>query len=112
MPPGSGRFPTPGWPYQCIQTPLFREARYLLAEETGIRHPSLHHSVLAAVAVAEGNNTSGGIASDIGRKSNEVAHPLRVLEDCRLLIREPDLFRPGRARAAFCSDLSRLRDCG
>jgi AAA+ ATPase superfamily predicted ATPase len=78
------------------QSPLFREARYLLAEETEIRDPSLYHSVLAAVA--EGNRTSGGIASYIGRKSNEVAHPLRVLEDCRLLIREPDLFRSGRAR--------------
>ncbi|HWG62760.1 MAG TPA: ATP-binding protein, partial [Streptosporangiaceae bacterium] len=44
------------------------------------------------------NTTSGGIANYIGRKSNEVAHPLRVLEDCRLLVREPDLFRSGRAR--------------
>ena len=78
------------------QTPLFREARYLLAEETEIRDPSLYHSVLAAVA--EGNNTSGGIASYIGRKSNEVAHPLRVLEDCRLLVKEPDLFRSGGIR--------------
>jgi AAA+ ATPase superfamily predicted ATPase len=77
------------------QTPLFREARYLLAEEAEIRDPSLYHSVLAAVA--EGNATSGGIASYIGRKSNEVAHPLHVLEDCRLLIREPDLFRSRRA---------------
>ncbi|MBO0803677.1 MAG: ATP-binding protein [Nocardiopsaceae bacterium] len=76
------------------QTPLFREARYLLAEETDIRDPSLYHSVLAAVA--EGNASPGGIASYIGRKSNEVAHPLRVLEDCRLLLREPDLFRPGK----------------
>ena len=78
------------------QTPLFREARYLLAEETEICDPSLYHSVLAAVA--EGNATSGGIASYIGRKSNEVPHPLRVLEDCRLLIKEPDLFRSGRMR--------------
>jgi hypothetical protein len=78
------------------QTPLFREARYLLAEETEIRDPSLYHSVLSAVA--EGNNTSGRIASYIGRKSNEVAHPLRVLEDCRLLSKEPDLFRSGRAK--------------
>jgi uncharacterized protein len=77
------------------QTPLFREARYLLAEQTDIRDPSLYHSVLAAVA--EGNATSGGIASYVGRKSNEIAHPLRVLEDCRLLVREPDLFRSGRA---------------
>ncbi len=77
------------------QTPLFREARYLLVEETEIRDPSLYHSVLSAVA--EGNSTSGGIASYVGRKSNEVAHPLRVLEDSRLLVREPDLFRQGRA---------------
>ena len=85
------------------QTPLFREARYLLAEETEIRDPSLYHSVLAAVA--EGNNTSGGIASYIGRKSNEVAHPLRVLEDSRLLVREPDLFRSGRARYRIAEPL-------
>ena len=85
------------------QTPLFREARYVLAEETEIRDPSLYHSVLAAVA--EGNNTSGGIASYIGRKSNEVAHPLRVLENCRLLIKEPDLFRSGRARYRIAEPL-------
>ena len=85
------------------QTPLFREGRYLLAEETEIRDPSLYHPVLAAVA--EGNNTSGGIASYIGRKSNEVAHPLRVLEDSRLLIKEPDLFRSGRARYRIAEPL-------
>jgi hypothetical protein len=77
------------------QTPLFREARYLLAEETEIRDPSLYQSVLAAVA--EGNATAGGIAAYVGRKSNEISHPLRVLEDSRLLIRQPDLFRSGRA---------------
>ena len=77
------------------QTPLFREARYLLAEETEIRDPSLYQSVLAAVA--EGNATSGGIASYVGRKSNEISHPLRVLEDCRLLSKQPDLFRSGRS---------------
>jgi uncharacterized protein len=85
------------------QTPLFREARYLLAEETEIRDPSLYHSVLAAVA--GGNNTAGGIASYIGRKSNEIAHPLRVLEDSRLLIKEPDLFRSGRARYRIAEPL-------
>jgi uncharacterized protein len=85
------------------QTPLFREGRYLLAEETEIRDPSLYHSVLAAVA--EGNTTSGGIANYIGRKSNEVAHPLRVLEDCRLLIKEPDLFRSGRSRYRIAEPL-------
>jgi hypothetical protein len=95
-----------GWVVRTVlnpQTPLFREARYLLAEETEIRDPSLYQSVLAAVA--EGNATSGGIASYVGRKSNEIAHPLRVLEDCRLLIKEPDLFRSGRARYRIAEPL-------
>ena len=56
-------------------------------------------------AVAEGNTTSGGIASYIGRKSNEVAHPLHVLEDSRLLIKKPDLFRSGRARYSIAEPL-------
>ncbi|GAA4216006.1 AAA family ATPase [Microbispora amethystogenes] len=77
------------------EVPLFREARYLLAEETEIRDPSLYHSVLAAVA--DGNTTSGGIAGYVGRKSNEIAHPLRVLEDSHLLVKERDLFRPNRS---------------
>ncbi|GAB3863457.1 ATP-binding protein [Dactylosporangium cerinum] len=78
------------------QTPLFREARYLLAEESAIRDPALYHSVLAAIA--SGNNTNGGIASFIGRKSDQITHPLNVLEDCALIGREPDLFRQGRSR--------------
>jgi uncharacterized protein len=78
------------------QTPLFREARYLLAEESAIRDPALYHSVLAAIA--GGNNTNGGIANFIGRKSDQITHPLNVLEDCALIAREPDMLRPGRAR--------------
>jgi uncharacterized protein len=77
------------------QTPLFREARYLLAEETDIREPALYHSVLAAIA--SGNATNGGIAKYIGRRSDELSHPLTVLEDAALIVREPDLFRGGRA---------------
>lgn len=78
------------------QKPLFREARYLLAEESDIRDPALYHSVLAAIA--SGNTTNGGIASYIGRKSDQITHPLNVLVDCALVTREPDLFRPGRSR--------------
>lgn len=74
--------------------PLFREARYLLAEEAEIRDPALYHSVLSAIAV--GNRTNGGIASFIGRRSGEITHPLNVLEDCALIVREPDLLRSGR----------------
>ena len=59
--------------------PLLREARYLLAEETDIRDPALYHSVLAAIAAR--NQTWGGIATYIGRKTSDIAHPLTVLED-------------------------------
>lgn len=76
------------------QSPLFREARYLLAEETEIRDPGLYHSVLAAVAT--GNHTNGAIASYVGRTSADITHPLNVLEDAGLIGREPDLFRRGR----------------
>ena len=76
--------------------PLMREARYLLAEEADIRDPALYHSVLAAVA--NGNGRWGAIASYIGRKSPDVAHPLNVLEDCGLIIKDEDAFRSGRAQ--------------
>ena len=76
--------------------PLMREARYLLAEETDIRDPALYHSVLAAVA--NGNGRWGAIASYIGRKSSDIAHPLNVLEDCGLIIKDEDAFRSGRAQ--------------
>lgn len=77
-------------------SPLFREARYLLAEEADIRDAALYHSVLAAVA--EGNATRGGIASYIGRKSVDISHPLNVLEDSHLLVREADVFRAGKSQ--------------
>lgn len=77
-------------------SPLFREARYLLAEETDIRDTALYHSVLAAVA--QGNTTRGGIAGYIGRKSVDISHPLNVLEDSHLLARETDVFRAGKSQ--------------
>ncbi|MGF1661263.1 MAG: ATP-binding protein [Kineosporiaceae bacterium] len=76
-------------------SPLFREARYLLAEETDTRDAALYHSVLAAVA--SGNTTRGGIAGYLGRKSGDLAHPLTVLEDAGLLVREADAFRDNRS---------------
>jgi uncharacterized protein len=75
--------------------PLFREARYLLAEDPDLRDPALYHSVLAAVA--DGNATRGGIANYLGRRASDLAHPLMVLEDAGLLIREPDMLRSGRS---------------
>jgi AAA+ ATPase superfamily predicted ATPase len=76
-------------------TPLFREARYLLDEEAGVRDTALYHSVLAAVA--NGNSTRGGIAGYIGRKAADIGHHLNVLEDSGLLRRESDVFRSGRS---------------
>ena len=76
-------------------TPLFREARYLLEEETDVRDTALYHSVLSAVA--NGNHTRGGIAGYVGRKAADIGHHLNVLEDSGLLSREPDVFRQGRS---------------
>jgi len=77
------------------ETPLFREGRYLLAEEPDMRDAALYHSVLAAVA--EGNATRGGIANYVGRKSADIAHPINVLEDTGLIVREADAFRENRS---------------
>jgi uncharacterized protein len=75
-------------------SPLFREARYLLADEGEINDSGLYHSVLAAVAT--GNSSRGGIAGYIGRKSTDIAHPLTVLEDIGLLTKQTDAFRDNR----------------
>jgi uncharacterized protein len=77
------------------QMPLFREARYLLAEDADIRDTAIYHAVLGAIA--SGNATRGGIANHIGRKSPDIGHPLAVLEDFHLITREADPFRNGRS---------------
>jgi len=75
-------------------SPLFREARYLLADEPELHDLGLYHSVLAAIAA--GNAQRGGIASFLGRRSGDLAHPLTVLQDCGLVTREPDVFKDNR----------------
>jgi uncharacterized protein len=77
------------------QVPLFREARYLLAEDADIRDTAIYHAVLGAIA--SGNATRGAIANYIGRKSPDIGHPLAVLEDSHLITREADPFRKGRS---------------
>jgi hypothetical protein len=74
--------------------PMFLEARYLLAEEPELRDTALYHSVLAAIAA--GNTGRGAIAGHVGRKNNELSHPLTVLEDAGLIVREDDAFRANR----------------
>jgi AAA+ ATPase superfamily predicted ATPase len=93
----AGRADFDAWALRTVlnpASPLFREARYLLSEEPGIRDPALYHSVLAAVAL--GSATSGGIAAYVGRKASDITHHLAVLEDCGLLQREVDAFRSNR----------------
>src|SRR5258708_1389293 len=51
--------------------PLFREARYILAEEPDMRDTALYHAVLAAIA--DGNTSRGGIAGYLERKSTDLA---------------------------------------
>ena len=77
------------------ESPLFREARYLLAEEPDLRETALYLSALSAVA--EGNSTRGGIAGYLGRKAVDIAHPINVLEDVGLLRRDVDVFRANRS---------------
>ncbi|MEU8398075.1 ATP-binding protein [Nonomuraea sp. NPDC048892] len=76
------------------ETPLFREARYLLAEEPDLRDTTLYLSVLGAVA--DGNTTRGGMAGYLERKATDIAHPINVLEDAGLLHRDADVFRENR----------------
>lgn len=77
------------------ETPLFREARYLLAEEPDLRDTALYLSVLGAVA--DGHTTRGGMAGYLERKATDIAHPINVLEDAGLLQREADAFRANRS---------------
>ncbi|MET8156707.1 ATP-binding protein [Sphaerisporangium sp. NPDC005289] len=75
--------------------PLFREGRYLLAEEPELHDTALYHSVLAAIA--DGNHNRGGIASYLGRKSTDLAHPLTILQDVGMITHERDAFRGNRS---------------
>lgn len=75
--------------------PLFREARFLLAEEPDLHDTALYHGVLSAIA--DGNHTRGGIAGYLGRKSTDLGHALTVLEDAGMVTREPDAFHGKRS---------------
>ncbi|MBE3199738.1 ATP-binding protein [Frankia sp. CH37] len=104
VPAGPGDFDA--WVTRTVLSPtsaLFREGRYLLSDEPDLRDTALYHSVLAAIA--EGNATRGGIASYLGRKSGDLAHPLTVLADCGLITREPDAFRDNRTQFRIAEPL-------
>ncbi|WP_254190106.1 AAA family ATPase [Nocardia noduli] len=88
------------------ETPLFREPRYLLAEEPELRDTALYLSVLSAVA--DGNATRGGIANYLERKASDIAHPINVLEDVGLLHRDADTFRDNRSTYRISEPLIRF----
>ena len=48
-------------------------------------------------AIADGNTSRGAIAGYVGRKDADIAHPINVLEDAGLIIREADAFRDRRS---------------
>jgi AAA+ ATPase superfamily predicted ATPase len=77
------------------RSPLYREARYLLADESDLRDRALYHSVLAALA--SGNATAGRIAGCLERPTSDITHPLTVLQGCGLVRRETDAFRKNRS---------------
>ncbi|GII79418.1 hypothetical protein Sru01_44000 [Sphaerisporangium rufum] len=87
-------------------SPLFREVRFLLAEDPALRDTGLYHTVLAAVA--EGNATRSGIASRIERRAVDISHHLTVLEDAGLLVADPDAFRRNRPEYRITEPLVRF----
>lgn len=85
------------WIERAVLNPsssLYREARYLLAEEPDLRDRALYSAVLSAIAA--GNHTRSGVTNYVGRPATDLTHVLKVLEDCGLLQIEPDAFRNNR----------------
>lgn len=76
------------------RSPLFREARYLLAEETGARDVTGYHALLTTVVA--GNRTRARIASALGRTGPDISHQLMILEDAGLLLRREDAVKSRR----------------
>ncbi len=74
---------------------LVREPQILLAEEPGVSDRALYNSILAAIA--NGRTRPGEIASTLARPQTALAHPLRVLEELRLIRKIEDAFRERRA---------------
>lgn len=83
--------------------PLFREARYLLAEDPAIGELGLYHSVLAAIAAGE--TTSAKIAGRLGRPATALAHPLHVLTDAGFIARQADAFHENRVHYTISEPL-------
>ena len=55
--------------------------------------------------IADGNTSRYAIAGYVGRKDADIAHPINVLDDAGLIIREPGALLEGSARSAFRADM-------
>lgn len=85
------------------RSPLFREAKHVLAEESELRAVTSYHALLAAVT--RGETTRATIGRALGRTGPEITHQLTVLEDAGLLRREDDAVRRNRPRYAVAEPL-------
>jgi AAA+ ATPase superfamily predicted ATPase len=88
------------WVERAVLNPsssLYREARYLLAEEPDLRDRALYSAVLSAIAA--GNHTRSGVTNYVGRPATDLTHVLKVLEDCGLLQIQPQHLSDRRTTA-------------
>jgi AAA+ ATPase superfamily predicted ATPase len=85
---------------------FFREGRVLLAEEPSITGSVAYQSVLTALAA--GRTRRSEIAAALGRPDSALAHPLTVLEDARLVIRQEDALRARRTTFHVAEPILRL----
>lgn len=86
------------WVREVVLDPsgsLLTEPRTLLAEEPTLSDRALYHSILAAIS--RGRTRTSEIASVLQRPQTALAHPLRVLEEIRLIERQEDALRKRRA---------------
>lgn len=73
---------------------LFREADYLLTEDTSMTDRALYRSIFSAIAGGEA--TKGGVAKSLGRKEAVLDFPLTQLEKAAFIVRDHDMLRPNR----------------
>lgn len=73
---------------------LFREDDYLLTEERSLSDRALYHSVVAAIA--SGNTNQTAVARALGREQRSVQYPLRALDDAGFVIATEDALRSRR----------------
>ncbi|MBN3931888.1 ATP-binding protein [Streptomyces verrucosisporus] len=84
-------------------TPLYREARLLLLEETDHLDRARCQSALAAVA--SGHSTPGEIAEYLDVQLPDVSHCLEMLHESGLLGADPDALRPNVTRLRIAEPL-------